>query len=341
MRATRHSLSRIGCATIVWLYVLTLVSWLALRPGSGDSLWWLAVFNIFAPFLFAPLVPAAIGVWLAGSRLSRIGWLLSFAILVVWLGPTYLPKLAPVSGNARPQIRVMTLNTYVDSLIAEPLLTSIRFESPDVVVLQELNELNATALTELKTTFPYHSLMPLQGDEGGLGVLSKFSFQDHSWLTLANQLTDAQWVTLDVNGRSIDLLNAHLVNNRLSVFNDESRARFDAANRTREQQAREIGAFVREHPNSIVAGDLNTTDTTMPHEILQGELKDSYREMGSGPGATFSSEWFWYGPIPVPPRLLRLDYILHTRSIVTMEAHVGASDSQSDHLPVIATLFVK
>lgn len=337
----RYSLSSAGCLVLIWLYYLLLVAVLLLRSLLGETSWWLALLYAFAPHLFVLLIPAALGILCTGSRLARIGWLVVFAIFVVWFGPIYLPKAAPVTGNARPQVRVMTLNTYADSLRADPLLASIRAENPDVVALQELNAMNTEALAELRAVYPFQALMPLDGDEGGLGILSKFPLQDHGWLVLAGQQTDAQSVTVDVDGRQIELLNVHLISNRLDVTTVESRANFDNANRTREQQAREINAHAVTHRNTIVAGDLNATDTALTYEILKSQLKDSYREMGSGMGATFSSEWFWFGRIPIPPRLLRLDYILHSNSIVTLQAHISEKDSQSDHLPVVATLFVK
>lgn len=337
----RYSLSSVGCLIVIWFYFLVLVAVLSLRPFLGETSWWLALLDAFAPYLFVPLFPAALGILYTGSRLARIGWLVVFAIFVVWFGPIFLPKAASVTANARPQVRIMTLNTYVDSLRADPLMASIAAESPDVVALQELNPLNAEALAGWKGSYPFQALLPLHGGEGGLGLLSKFPIQDHSWLALADQQTDAQWVTMEIEGRGIELVNVHLISNRLDVSTDESRAKFDNANRTREQQARDLSAFVSGHPKSIIAGDLNATDTTMTYEILKSQLKDSYREMGSGMGATFSSEWFWFGRIPIPPRVLRLDYILHSNSIVTLEAHIGEKDSQSDHLPVASTLVVK
>ena len=332
------TIARLFASILVWLYTIALVAWLVLRAQMGDAVWWLAFPNTFAPYVFGGLVPAALIVWLIPSRTNVSAWAVAFALFVIWFAPEFFPTPPPVAATSNPHIKIMTLNLYEESIRVEPMLERIRAENPDVVVMQELNPLNATALPEFHAQFPYHALMPLDGQDAGMGIISKIPFQEHGWFPLGGQPHDALRVTLDVDGRAVELLNVHLANNWITLYLEKSRNFFDEQNRIREQQANEIIAFTRAHPTTIVAGDFNLTETTTAYSILQNNLRDSFRARGWGLGGTFSSEWFWYGRIPVPPRVLRLDYVMHTRAFITTDAYIGERDSQSDHLPVIATL---
>ncbi len=187
-------------------------------------------------------------------------------------------------------------------------------------------------------SYPYQALLESAEEDAGLGVISRFPLQDHSWFLVGNTPRDAQWVTLNVRMHGIELLNVHLAKNWITVYLDKSRDYFESQNSVREEQAREISAFAHTHSPLVVAGDLNTSDTTRTYEILRAELDDSFRDKGWGLGATFSSVWFPYGRIPVPPRILRLDYILHSHELYTVESYVGKADTQSDHLPVMVDL---
>jgi len=110
----------------------------------------------------------------------------------------------------------------------------------------------------------------------------------------------------------------------------------------------DLAARVALHPDEavLVVGDLNVTDRSRAYRVLRGSLGDAYRDAGRGMGFTFPNglrvgdlapHGGWAGTLRIPARLLRLDYILHSRELVALRARVGC-EGGSDHCFVLARL---
>jgi endonuclease/exonuclease/phosphatase (EEP) superfamily protein YafD len=88
----------------------------------------------------------------------------------------------------------------------------------------------------------------------------------------------------------------------------------------------------------IVAGDFNTTGQSDAYLRLTRHLLDAHRQAGRGFGHTFPAyqgRFYW---IPILPRLVRIDMILHSAEWTAVESRVLREHGQSDHLPVLARL---
>jgi endonuclease/exonuclease/phosphatase family metal-dependent hydrolase len=86
----------------------------------------------------------------------------------------------------------------------------------------------------------------------------------------------------------------------------------------------------------IVAGDFNTSDQTPTYNLLASHLHDSFREGGTGLGASWPVSSARGLPGFIPP-LIRIDYIWHSDSFQTISAQQGPPLG-SDHLALTATL---
>ena len=73
---------------VLYLYLAVLCLYLVLRLVFGDGIWWLSLFNTFAPLLFVPLLAALPLAWLKRWRLglALTCFLGGVGLLVVWAG---------------------------------------------------------------------------------------------------------------------------------------------------------------------------------------------------------------------------------------------------------------
>ncbi|MFC0626989.1 endonuclease/exonuclease/phosphatase family protein [Kribbella deserti] len=118
--------------------------------------------------------------------------------------------------------------------------------------------------------------------------------------------------TIRVRGRDIRFANTHLTHN-----NDAER----------QEQADRIAALVGSSDQpTLLVGDLNAVPTARPITTLTSILRDTWVEVGVGPGYTISAE--------NPTK--RIDYLLHSPTLHPRTAAVLPTLA-SDHLPVVAT----
>lgn len=342
MKPGRRNTPRLLAVLLTWGYALALLGWLALRAGYGDTPWWLAILNTFSLYLFAPAVVLAPLVLWSRRRAALAGWLIPLSIFVSLYGEPFLPKLASASAGHSQTFSVMTFNVAGWSTEARPIVELIRAESPDVVVLQELNLLHAQGLeTALADTYPFQGLHPVEGTSG-LGVLSRLPMRDLGWVTLGRAPHAAQRVQLQVQDHTIELLNVHLEATYLTRPLGRMAALVRDTYREREEQAQQLVEFGRTlHTPVIIAGDLNTTDTTQTYAILRRQWSDAQRQAGWGWGLTFPAARDSLASLPIPFPLLRIDYVLYSDELAASEASVAPWEGQSDHRAFTATLGLK
>jgi vancomycin resistance protein VanJ len=88
----------------------------------------------------------------------------------------------------------------------------------------------------------------------------------------------------------------------------------------------------------MVVGDFNSTPQSDVYRILSEKLLDSQQEAGWGFGHTFPSRLINFRSLPLFPRLIRIDMILHSQDFVALSNYVSTAHGESDHLPVVAQL---
>jgi endonuclease/exonuclease/phosphatase family metal-dependent hydrolase len=129
----------------------------------------------------------------------------------------------------------------------------------------------------------------------------------------------ALWVTIDIAGRQVQVVNAHL-----SLRSRERLTQAEAL----------LGPDWLGHPEcrdpAILLGDFNAPPTSRSYRLLAGRLRDVQRATLNGePSATFHTR------APV----LRLDHMFISRSIEILEAapvRTPLARVASDHFPLLA-----
>lgn len=103
---------------------------------------------------------------------------------------------------------------------------------------------------------------------------------------------------------------------------------FKALRRSYRKRAKQVDVVREAIENSphpvIVCGDFNDTPVSYTYSQIAHGLKDAFLESGTGLGFTYA------GKIP----FLRIDYILHDKSLKSSGFKVGKNKKLSDHYPV-------
>jgi len=327
-----------GFSLAIAIYLLALAVYLMLRIVVGDRLWWLAFFNNFTPYYFAPLLILLPLALMARSR-ANIARLLPFAVIfLLWYGPYWLPKnIAAASENE--SLKIVTFNVLPINPRLDDVVEWIRETDADVVLLQELSPEGKDYLRrELGAFYPYMDDLP----DNQLS-LSRYEMLTNEIIELVGW-----WVqrsTFNINGQEVVVYNVHLplpslTEPRFNVPIDNGLAQLALAydETWRNTQIRALLERLQAEPLPyIVAGDFNTSDNAMIYGEIAAVMRDSFREAGIGLGASWPGNTGEEGLPDFLPALIRIDYVWHSAEFYAESAQIGPRLG-SDHLPLVVTL---
>ncbi len=331
------------------VYLLGIPLYWLLRWSVRDAWWPVALLNSFAIFLFIPLPLVLLLSLLARSGLALRRLLPPLLVALIWFGIPLLPKNNPIPDE--PVLRVMTLNILRLNFAPERILAYVEQVQPDIVFLQEIERgsTQQTTLLALNEAYPYQAEladeMRLQHYTAINLTLSRRPFLAAQPVAInAPGMPYLSRQVIEYDGQPIALYNIHLVapvgSRPLTQWGENYFVRvflgFD--DRQRNQQLEALLAHLQhETLPYIVAGDFNTSDTSMTYTTrLAPHLHDSFRQAGQGLGMTWPvAETFGWAAFL--PSFIRMDYIFHSPELMTVAASVGDAVG-SDHRPVLADL---
>jgi vancomycin resistance protein VanJ len=305
-------------------YSLLITLWLLLRLIFFDTIWWLALANTVALYLFLPLPPLLL------SSLLRRCWaalsaLASPLLCAGWLfGPLFLPPWPPPSSSDTTTLSIMTFNLLYKNRDLPAIESAIRSARPDLVGVQEITGSQRSALQErLSAEYPYTQF------HQSVGLFSRFPIRATTTFALPPR-NEALHTRLTVEQTLVHVLVVHLTPNRALHASLPTLGSLTTAHYA--TQAAEV-AFIEQELRSIdgptiLLCDCNLTETSQAYAQLAAQLRDSFREAGWGFGNTYPAS-----PLP----LLRYDYIWHSDELRAEAAEVRPA-AGSDHLPVLARL---
>jgi endonuclease/exonuclease/phosphatase family metal-dependent hydrolase len=242
-------------------------------------------------------------------------------------------------------IRIMTYNVHgcvgrdrrldharIAAVIAE--------ENPDIVALQELDVSRDRSgrahqaqviAAHLNMEFHFHPAFRIREEEYGDAVLARWPLRVRKAAglptvneRLAFEPRGALWVSAEVEGRQIQVINTHL-----GLSNNERKAQIAAL----------MGGEWLQHPEctapSVLCGDFNAIPGSSVYRSAMKGMRDTQRMiLGQRARPTFPSRW----------PLLRLDYILVSSDLRCEAVRVINSRlacMASDHLPLVADVEVQ
>ncbi|MCA9408129.1 MAG: endonuclease/exonuclease/phosphatase family protein [Candidatus Omnitrophica bacterium] len=250
--------------------------------------------------------------------------------------------LFPEKPKAPEVIRIMTYNVHgckgMDARISpERIARVIARHQPDIVALQELdmNRLRSGAMDqphiiakELEMFYHFHPSFKVEEEHYGNAILSRFPMK----LICAKQLPGfngqknleprgALWVTLNINGMDLQIINTHLgLKRKERLIQIEDLLGFDWL----------------KHPDCIdplvLIGDFNALPNSMVCKRIKKSLRDVQEEM-----VNYSPKATWFGHLP----LGRIDHIFVSKKVEIKNVEVANTHfnrMSSDHLPLIVDI---
>lgn len=334
------------CIGTIWLYSITVVLWWGVHSWLGDSIWWLALLNIFAPYLFLPLVLFLPICLFCRSRLCWVG-ILPAIIFIGLYGHLFLPDrptpLIAVTGTtADPSITVMTFNIWGGSQTPETAHVIMDHDSPDIVALQELTPHMAKIVEEnVAEKYPYQ-ILDAEIPYGGMGVLSRYPLTKVDATDLAHPDWRIQTVQVETESGNFILYNVHLNSTDVLVYLDTGLPLGSSVQNSFQLREQLVKVLVRDikqrHMPVILAGDLNSSDQSETYRLLNSVVTDAHRAAGWGFGHTFPAYGGSIRGMPFWPREIRIDMIFYSEDFAASSSRVGTTYGESDHLPVLTEL---
>ncbi|MGQ9887868.1 MAG: endonuclease/exonuclease/phosphatase family protein [Aggregatilineales bacterium] len=331
------------------LYALGLLAYLLLRLAAGDRWWWLAFLHNFAPFYFAPLLILLPTALLLRDRASAFRLLPLLAVGALWFGPLWLPDNADSAAAAHGanQLEVASFNILYNNPRLDDAIAWLRAADADIVLLQEVTPANRRRLlTALGDAYPY--------DDRQLRGTTQLTLSRLP-LVSAGEVDLGRWwarrLEVDHGGQRVAVYNVHLPmpvgeTRRLSwlpmpaavvrLAPLELALHYNETQRNASLRAL-LDILVQEPLPFIAAGDFNTSDSAIIYGELRAALRDSFREAGWGPGATWPAGLGDDGLPAFLPPLVRIDYVWHSADFRALRAETGPPLG-SDHLPLRVSL---
>jgi endonuclease/exonuclease/phosphatase (EEP) superfamily protein YafD len=299
----------------------TLVGLAATLAGFfARQAWWLELFTHFRVQLALALGVCSVGlallrqpVWATAAGAGAV-----FNTLLVM--PLFLGGRPPEAYNAKG-VKVIMANVRRQNTDHGAVLSLVNDESPDIVVLTEVDDTWLAGLAPLTPGWPHQSLSP-RPDDFGLAVLSRYPLAETHVQPLGAGGNPAVKTRLDVPGAPFTLVAGHP---------PPPTSGANAAERNRQLEA--LARLARDQTGPVaLCADLNVTNWS-PYfgDVLSlGRLVDGRRGFGIQP--TWS---------PGLPRLFALpvDHCLTTADLAVRSVRFGPSIG-SDHRPLLVDLAV-
>ena len=261
-------------------------------------------------------------VWvLVGCFQKRLKWLLALAVLTafnLWPLLEYLPTANASPTGAEQTLKLISVNVLSSNKEYGPTLEFLRQESPDVIVILELNAAWAKALDSISHLYPHRKVVP-RIDNFGMGIYSRLPTHGFE----VKEVDDFEIPTISSTLRTpfgdVDLVAVHpLPPLEKGFFEHRNRVLLDAA------------ASVQDSRSAIVVGDFNMTPWSPWFDKVKatGGLVDASAKRSLMP--TWYAGPTWMGG-------LKIDHVLTSPELNCVRFDV-APYLGSDHRAVIVEL---
>lgn len=332
------------------LVLVTLLCYLAAYVNPA-TFWPLTFFGLLFPWLLGAHL-LFILLWIAQRRyqvLVSVG-----CLLLGWSHLTAFLGLNLPGDSAAASFHIKSFNAYGFQVVGEP---GNRIPVEELERLFPTEGIDILCLQEFPTfyrTNPYlHYFMEDAGfahahalTNGSLAILSRHPVKRTYTHYFVKHFNGFIWADIEIDGRMARVFNLHLQSNAVSEMADAvarqgdlkkpetwsyikgMARRFKRAEIRRAKQAQLVLEEIRKSPHPvIVCGDFNTTPQSYAYHLLQKELKDGFRQAGTGLGITYA------GKIPA----LRIDYLLYGPAF-QIHDHDIEREQCSDHHAVAGAL---
>jgi endonuclease/exonuclease/phosphatase (EEP) superfamily protein YafD len=328
------------CGLII-TYEISLLALSAFHLLSSRRSGLLALTQVFAPYLFLPLLLALPFAVPRNNRTMRV--MLALCLLVFLV--RFTPRLSAASlpeHNDSVHVSVMNWNVWGGGR-QEQIRSLLTSQPANLVAMEEVDWEwieHDPALTRL---YPYRFGVPPPDPVSGMCLLSIYPILERGVPDMPAGLWDVPrmlWARLDIGqGRTMLVVAAHPAPPPIGA-GCPPRNCYNAAARDRRI------AFIREwiEPSVqrgepvLLVGDFNVTEREPAYKDLSRGLLDAHRSVGAGLGHTWGppgllTEWH------LQP--LRIDYLFSSPNIIPQAASVDCTPRGSDHCTLFGRFEIK
>lgn len=252
------------------------------------------------------------------------------------------------------QIKLITYNVnnfYTDHVTTLAAIAAwTRIENPDIVCFQECPDESFIAMDSIAAAFsflPYTCSARPASRGPGLAIFSRYPVEWCEPVLYPESSNQSLVAVLNMEGESVRLFNNHLQTTSVNAVKPrlyQARAEGNAQEGTqaafqmaftmkrnfvlRADQADYVRQLI-DHQSMpvIVCGDFNDTPASYAYHKIKGNLKDGFREAGSGFGYTFRQL----------RKLFRIDYVFYSPTFKAIR-YDSPDLPFSDHKPVVCVL---
>lgn len=289
----------------------------------------------FTPVRLVLHVAALVGVWSAALAAGLLvcrrpvwgGLCAGLAPALVWLSLPGSFGPAPAGAGGAPTIAVLSMSLRGGTPGMAPTADLIRRVGPDLVMLQEVDHIDALLARLAAAPGPGGDAWPYHCRSGRTLLLSRHPVG-------APHPANSEMAVLCPVETPLGRIWAG------ALRMPKARWRGAEAAAQREGYARLLGMLDGLDAPVILAGDFNATPLGTPYRMVARRLENAFAAAGSGLGFTF--------PTPARPLLgrlgpfLRIDHVFHSGALRAVEAAVLSDHAPTaDHYPVSALLVAR
>ena len=262
----------------------------------------------------------------------RYGWASALVGALVintyYVLPWYLPEPLNLSEPQASQplnntLKIIHSNVKMSNTQSQKLIKLVQSESPDVLVVQEVNAWWINELSPLKSDYPYQQIVARE-DNFGIAVYSKYPINNAKKTLWGDRYLPSLQMTLQTNEQAIELITTHpLPPISASYFRSRNSQLKDVT------QAIQTFSMNEKEKPIIVIGDFNITMWSSYYTPLESTtgLRNARKGFGIIP------TW----PVSLPFLVIPIDHCLVSKEISVTDISAGPNVG-SDHLPLIVEL---
>ncbi|MBM1106700.1 endonuclease/exonuclease/phosphatase family protein [Aurantibacter crassamenti] len=300
---------------------------------------------------FLPFLGLASPVLVIVNLIFLMYWLLQFkrqftlSFFVLLLGYFTLGTFIRFGDNSKEELKtdltilsynVRGLNKFEDiesNTVFEDIESLVENSGADIVCLQE----SANAYTMRSFDYPhkYASERPTGEIKTSLSIFSKYPIIKAETLYFPNTVNNACYVDVLVQNDTIRVYSLHMQSLGITpgsgiIRKSSSQKLYKKLTSKFEKQEKQA-SIIAEHSKSvsyktIICGDFNNNQYSRTYNLIKGNKKDTFDEVGQGYGRTFN-----FHRIPV-----RIDFILADPRFEVV-THKNFNEVYSDHFPIMAS----
>ncbi|WP_372723230.1 endonuclease/exonuclease/phosphatase family protein [Novipirellula sp.] len=308
---------------LVWCGLLFITAVIPLFPVD----WWWVRIGDYPRLQLLCIYVVTLMVIAVFRRQSMAKWIAGMLVVccfiqLFWIFP-YLPFAPKSVQSARShdpaaRLRIVSMNVLQENQNATAVLTIVRREKPEVLVLCEVNERWMNDLAELDQWFSFSKKHPLE-NRYGIGLWTNLDVESCRVRSMVKKSIPSIDATLRLrNGQSVRLFAVH-----------PNPPRPGESTTKRDAELVMVGREVADEKSAIVLGDLNDVGWSRTTDLFQEVSGLLDPREGRGFFSTFdATSWFMRYP---------LDYTFHSDDFRVVEIKT-LEFIGSDHFPLMIEL---